>query len=319
MTSRAGPCARTAAWSASALSTACISGIRRWCATRVARARALGVPAVALSFEPLPREFFAPADAAAAPAAAARQVRRPARPRRRPASACCASTRALRQHVRRGLRAQRCWCDRLSRARSLGRPGVPFRQGPRAATSRCCRRMGAEHGFTAGEIEPVLRRRRTRVEHDASARRCAAGDFDARRAPARPPLRDRRPRRARQATRPHARLSRPPTCASPARRPALSGIYATWVHGVGDEPHAVGVEPRHAADRGRRRAIARSASVRLRRRPVRPAHRGRVRRQAARRSEIRRSAGARPRRCTATPSRRAPSFRKTAYSPERTL
>ncbi|NNC24678.1 DUF2339 domain-containing protein, partial [Salinisphaera sp. USBA-960] len=27
----------------------------------VARARALGVPAVALSFEPLPREFFAPA------------------------------------------------------------------------------------------------------------------------------------------------------------------------------------------------------------------------------------------------------------------
>jgi riboflavin kinase/FMN adenylyltransferase len=38
------------------------------------------------------------------------------------------------------------------------------------------------------------------------------------------------------------------------KTPALSGIYATWVHGVG-ERRGVGVQPGHAADRGRRGAL----------------------------------------------------------------
>ena len=61
MTSKAGLCAPKAAWSASALSTACTSAIARWCATRSRVRATLGLPAVALSFEPLPREFFAKA------------------------------------------------------------------------------------------------------------------------------------------------------------------------------------------------------------------------------------------------------------------
>ena len=235
MTSKAGPCARTAAWSASAPSTACISAIGAGAPRRRACARA------------------GRAGGRAELRAAAARILRAGRSRRRacccraPSSKACATSAStcvgllrfdaqLGSDDRRGLRARSVLVRAPARARSLGRPRVPLRQGPRAATSTLLRRSARELGFVADEIDAGRCSTANACPARASAPRSPAGDFAAAARLLGRPLRDRRPRGARQAARPHARLSRPRTCVSAARRRRCRASTPRCVHGVGDAP-----------------------------------------------------------------------------------
>jgi riboflavin kinase/FMN adenylyltransferase len=196
----------------------------------LARARALGVPAVALSFEPLPREFFA----------------REGKPPR------LQLPRAKLSHLRElgvdkvGLLrfgaalaavpaedfVQRQLVQRLS-AREVW-VGPDFRFGrARAGDLALLQRMGAEIGFTAQTIEPVLVGgapvSSTRIRNALQA-----GDFaTAAQLLGRPYAIGGRVVRGKQLGRtlgyPTANLRFP-------KAPALRGIYATWVHGVAEQP-----------------------------------------------------------------------------------
>jgi riboflavin kinase/FMN adenylyltransferase len=196
----------------------------------VARARALGVPAVALAFEPLPREFFA---AAAKP------------PRLTLARGKVAAMRALgvdgagllrfdskmaatsaedfvRQLLVARLRAREIWI------------GPDFQFGHRRGGNLALlQQMGAELGFVAGEIAPV-QLQGERISSTRIRELLVAGEFDrAAELLGRPYAIGGRVVRGRQLGRtlgfPTANLRFPKT-------PALSGIYATWVHGVFEQP-----------------------------------------------------------------------------------
>lgn len=211
-------------------------GHRALAGRAVARARALGLPAVALSFEPLPREFFA------------RDAKPPRLmlPRARLEGlyrlgcdgvgllrfdAKLASMPAddfVREVLVGRLRAREVWV------------GPEFRFGKgRAGDIALLQAMGeglaaSGQGFTAHEIEPVLLDGE-RVSSTRIRAALAAGDFDA---------------AARLLGRPYAigghvvrgrQLGR--TLGYPTanlrfggKTPALRGIYATRVHGVGDTP-----------------------------------------------------------------------------------
>ncbi|MFC3814084.1 bifunctional riboflavin kinase/FAD synthetase [Lysobacter sp. GCM10012299] len=199
----------------------------------VARARALGVEAVVLSFEPLPREFFAPASPP---------------PRLLLTHAKAERLFALGADQAGLLRFDRRFCSMSAedfvRTVLMGRlsarevwVGPEFRFGKgRAGDIALLQRMGAEHGFSAGEIEPFLLNGE-RVSSTKIREALLAGDFDS---------------AAELLGRPYAidghvvpgkRLGR--TLGFPTanlrfagKTPALSGIYATWVHGVGDTPRA---------------------------------------------------------------------------------
>ena len=197
----------------------------------VSRARTLGLPAVALSFEPLPREFFA------------RDAKPPRLmlPRARLEGlyglgcdgvgllrfdAKLASMPAedfVREVLVKRLGAREVWV------------GPEFRFGKaRAGDMALLRSMGAELGFTAHEIEPV-QLDGERVSSTRIRAALTAGDFDT---------------AARLLGRPYAigghvvrgqQLGR--TLGYPTanlryggKTPALRGIYATWVHGVADSP-----------------------------------------------------------------------------------
>lgn len=197
----------------------------------VERARALGVPAVALSFEPLPREFFA------------RDAKPPRLmlPRAKVEGlrglgcegvgllrfdaklASMSAEQFVRQVLVRQLAAREIWV------------GPEFRFGKgRAGDIALLRAMGEDLGFAAHEIEPV----HVDGERISSTRirvALAGGDFKA---------------AARLLGRPYAigghvvrgqQLGR--TLGYPTanlryggKTPALRGIYATWVHGVGAAP-----------------------------------------------------------------------------------
>ncbi|MEI2430543.1 bifunctional riboflavin kinase/FAD synthetase [Lysobacter yananisis] len=197
----------------------------------VARARALGVPAVALSFEPLPREFFAPA----APP-----------PRLLLPRAKAEGLLALDADQVGLLRfngelsrwsgeefVQRVLVEQLA-AREVW-VGPQFRFGKaRGGDIALLRRMGEAAGFGAHEIEPV-HLDGERVSSTRIREILLAGDFAA---------------AARLLGRPYAigghvvrgrQLGR--TLGFPTanlrfggKTPALSGIYATWVHGIGERP-----------------------------------------------------------------------------------
>ena len=202
----------------------------------VARARARGVPAVALSFEPLPREFFA------------KDVKPPRLmlPRAKLEGLYalgCDSVGLLRFDTKlasmpaadfvhdvlvKQLSAREVWVG----------PGFRFGKG-RAGDIALLKAMGAElaasgQDFEANEIEPV----HLDGERVSSTRIRAAlttGDFET---------------ATRLLGRPYAigghvvhgkQLGR--TLGYPTanlryggKTPALRGIYATWVHGVGDAP-----------------------------------------------------------------------------------
>lgn len=197
----------------------------------VERARALGVEAVALGFEPLPREFFAPADPpprlmlprskveglAGLGVDVAGLLRF-----NRPFTAMTAEAFVQRVLVGR-LRAREVWV------------GPQFRFGHRRGGDlETLRREGAAHGFTAHEIEPVLVDGE-RVSSTRIRAALTAGDFEtAARLLGVPYAISGRVVRGRQLGRtlgfPTANLR------FAGKVPALSGIYATWVHGVADRP-----------------------------------------------------------------------------------
>ncbi|ATE71415.1 bifunctional riboflavin kinase/FAD synthetase [Lysobacter capsici] len=199
----------------------------------VARARALDLPAVALSFEPLPREFFAPQ-------APPPRLLLP-RAKAEGLLALDADQVGLLRFNGRlsGLSAedfvQRVLVERLA-AREVW-VGPEFRFGKaRGGDIALLRRLGEQAGFSAHEIEPVHLDGQ-RVSSTRIREALLAGDFaSAGRLLGR-----------RYAIGGHVvhgkQLGR--TLGFPTanlrfggKTPALSGIYATWVHGIGEQPRA---------------------------------------------------------------------------------
>ncbi len=199
----------------------------------VTRARALGVPAVALSFEPLPREYFG---------------KRAAPPRLTLPRTKFEGLRALGVDVVGLLRfnaglvamsaqdfVRAVLARRLSAREVWVGPGFGFGKG-REGDLSTLQDMGRELGFSAGEVEPV-RLDGERISSTRIRAALRAGDFDA---------------AARLLGRPYAiagkvvhgkQLGR--TLGFPTanlryagKLPPLSGIFATRVHGVDARAHA---------------------------------------------------------------------------------
>ena len=199
----------------------------------LARARVLGVPAVALSFEPLPREYFARGE-------------RP--PRLLLPRAKFEGLRDLGMDVVGLLRfnaelsampagefVRRVLVERL-RVREVW-VGPQFRFGKgRQGDLGLLQELGAEFGFVAGEIAPV-EVAGERVSSSRLREQLADGDLDgAAQALGRRYAIDGKVVRGRQLGR---RLGYPTAnLRLMGKRTALTGIYATWVHGVGDTPRA---------------------------------------------------------------------------------
>lgn len=198
----------------------------------VGRAQALGVPAVALSFEPLPREFFA---------------RDQPPPRLTLARGKVQGLRELgadgvgllRFDAKLSAMTAEDFVRRLLVQRLAAREvwiGPEFRFGhKRGGDLPLLQAMGAELGFSAGEIEPV-QALGERVSSTRIREALRAGDFlQAENLLGRPYAIGGRVVRGKQLGRtlgfPTANLRFPKT-------PALSGIYATWVHGLGEKPMA---------------------------------------------------------------------------------
>ena len=194
----------------------------------VARARALDVPALALSFEPLPREFFAagsPPPRLLLPRAKVEGLlglgaddvgllRFDTR-----LSALSAED-FVRRVLVHSLHAREIWV------------GPEFRFGKgRGGDIALLHRMAGECGFVAGEIAPVHLDGK-RVSSTSIRAALQAGDFAmAARLLGRPYAIGGRVVRGKQLGRtlgfPTANLR------FAGKTPALSGIYASWVHGVG--------------------------------------------------------------------------------------
>ncbi len=195
------------------------------------RARELGVPAVAVSFEPLPREFFA-------------NGKKPPRlmlPRAKAEGLFelgCDQVGLLRFNANLASMSAEDFVDQLLVKQLAVRevwvgPGFRFGRG-RTGDIALLQLMGVELGFTAHEIEPVLSSSE-RVSSTRIREALTTGDFDT---------------ATRLLGRPYAigghvvhgkQLGR--TLGYPTanlrfgdKTPALRGIYATWVHGVGDAP-----------------------------------------------------------------------------------
>lgn len=199
----------------------------------VARARVLDVPALALSFEPLPREFFAAGD----------PPPRLLLPRAKVEGLLGLGVDAvglLRFDARlSALSAEEFVAQVL--VESLGASeiwvGPEFRFGKgRRGDLALLQRMGGERGFVAGEIPPV-HLDGDRVSSTRIRAALQAGDFaTAARLLGRPYAIGGRVVRGRQLGR---QLGFPTANVRLAgKMPALSGIYATWVHGVGELPLA---------------------------------------------------------------------------------
>ena len=198
----------------------------------VSRARDLSVPAVALSFEPLPREFFS------------RELPPPRltliRGKYQGLGALGAdSVGLLRFDARLAAMSAEEFVRRLLVRRLAAREvwiGPDFRFGNRRGGDLALlKTLGAQLGFVAGEIDPV-QSQGERVSSTRIREALRGGDFtDASRLLGRAYTIGGRVVRGKQLGRtlgfPTANLRFPKT-------PALSGIYATWVHGVGDRPRA---------------------------------------------------------------------------------
>ena len=196
----------------------------------VERARSSGLPAVALSFEPLPREFFArdnPPPRLALPrdrieGLFALGVDRLGLLRFNAALAAMPAQEFVRRVLAGRLGAREVWI------------GPEFRFGNRRGGDLALlQAMGGELGFAAGEIEPV-HIEGERVSSTRIREALRAGEFaHAAALLGRPYSISGRVVRGRQLGRtlgyPTANLRFP-------RTPALSGIYATRVHGVGAAP-----------------------------------------------------------------------------------
>lgn len=197
----------------------------------IARAHVLGVEAAALSFEPLPREFFA----AASPP-----------PRLGPVRSKFEGLRGLgadvvgllRFDARMAAMSPEAFVDAVLVQRLRAREvwvGPGFRFGhKRAGDLATLQALGREAGFIAGEIEAlVVDGERVSSTHIRTA--LVAGDFEhAARLLGRPYAVSGRVVRGKQLGRtlgyPTANLR------FGGKVPALRGIYATRVHGIGDAP-----------------------------------------------------------------------------------
>ena len=195
----------------------------------VARARALGVPAVALTFEPLPREYFATGDRPPRLTLARAKVeglwalgidcvgllRFDARLAAMPAE------EFVEQVLVRRLAAREVWVG----------PGFRFGHA-RAGDLALLQALGSQHGFIASEVPPVLDGG-DRVSSTRIREALASGDFaTAERLLGRPYAIEGRVVRGRQLGR---ALGYPTANLRHARRvPALAGIFAGRVHGVAD-------------------------------------------------------------------------------------
>ena len=221
----------------------------------------LRLPSAVLTFDPHPREFFAPASRAAAAVVAARASST--------RSARSASQRTIRRALRRAARGARrrkrssttCWCAGSARAGCWS-----------ATTSASARARAGDLATLRAARDDVQRRRRcARSRSTASARRrprCARRWPPAisRARPRCSVARTRsRPRRARRRSSAAAWAFRRPTFRCGASR-RVAGIFAVRVHGLGAAPRAgvasLGVRP--TVDDGGR-AAARGVPVRLRR------------------------------------------------------
>ena len=195
----------------------------------VGRARALGLSAVALSFEPLPREFFAtgaPPPRLLLPRAKveglfALGIDQVGLLRFDRKFSALGAEEFVRRVLVQRVGAREVWV------------GPDFRFGKaRGGDLALLQRLGAEVGFAAADIAPVM----VDGERVSSTRIRAAlqaGDFaDSTRLLGRPYAIGGHVVRGRQLGRtlgfPTANLR------FAGKSPALSGIYATWVHGVGD-------------------------------------------------------------------------------------
>ena len=196
----------------------------------VERARGFGLPAVALSFEPLPREFFA-------------QGNPPPRltlPRDRIGGLLALGVDLLgllRFNAELAAMPAQDFVRRVLAGRLGAREvwiGPEFRFGHRRGGDLALlQAMGEELGFAAGEIEPV-HVHGERVSSTRIREALRGGQFDrAAELLGRPYSIGGRVVRGRQLGRtlgyPTANLRFPKT-------PALSGIYATRVHGAGAQP-----------------------------------------------------------------------------------
>src|SRR5690606_7625766 len=195
------------------------------------RARSLGLPAVALSFEPLPREFFGGEDPP---------------PRLLLPRAKFEGLRSLGMDVVGLLRfnaamasmapdefVRRVLVDRLA-AREVW-VGPEFRFGHRRAGDLALlQALGEAQGFRANAIEPVVADGE-RVSSTALRQQLAAGDLEgaARELGRRYAISGkvvRGKQLGRQLGYPTANIR------LAGKRPALGGIFATWVHGIGAGP-----------------------------------------------------------------------------------
>ena len=199
----------------------------------VSRARELGLPAVALSFEPLPREFFArgnPPPRLLLPRAKVEQllalgVDQVGLLRFDDRLSSLTAEEFARVVLRDRLSAREVWV------------GPEFRFGKgRAGDIALLRQVGAGLGFDADEIAPV-ELEGERVSSTRIRAALQAGDFTtATRLLGRPYAIGGHVVHGKQLGRelgfPTANLR------FSGKTPALSGIYATWVHGVGSMPRA---------------------------------------------------------------------------------
>ena len=196
----------------------------------LARARALGLPAVALSFEPLPREFFA---------------RHEQPPRLLLPRAKFEGLRALGVDQVGLLRfnaalasmsaedfIRRILLDRLSAREVWVGPDFRFGKGRVGDVAM----LQAAPGLVAGQIEPV-HVGGERISSSALRQQLAEGDLDgAAMALGRRYSIDGKVVRGKQLGR---RLGYPTAnIRLMGKRTALTGIYASWVHGVGEAPRA---------------------------------------------------------------------------------
>jgi riboflavin kinase/FMN adenylyltransferase len=198
-----------------------------------ARARELGLPAVALSFEPLPREYFARGERPARitlPRAKFEGLRalgmdRVGLLRFGPQLSSMSADEFVERTLVAHLSAREVWV------------GPEFRYGKgRVGDIQSLRQDGARHGFAAGEIAPVVVGGE-RVSSSRLREQLGAGDLDGAAAGlGRRYAIDGKVVRGRQLGR---RLGFPTAnLRLMGKRPALSGIYASWVHGVGAAPRA---------------------------------------------------------------------------------
>lgn len=196
------------------------------------RAHVLGVPAVAVAFEPLPREFFAAGD----PPPRLMLPRDKVQGMR---EAGIHGIGLLRFNARMAAMPAADFIEKVLVGRLAAREvwvGPDFRFGhKRQGDVAMLQAEGQRHGFSAHAIAPFLLDGE-RVSSSAIRAALSAGDFaTAERLLGRPYAIGGRVVRGRQLGRtlgfPTANLRFP-------RKPALQGIYATRVHGIGDAPMA---------------------------------------------------------------------------------